>query len=79
MPKEFPKLPETWDIQDRCKVEQPDMTKVPLVKHSSQVSMSKTELALTTMRPEALERFARAMYTAESILIWREKAKEDGI
>lgn len=69
------KLPELWDIQDRRKVEQPNMTGPQLVRHSSYAAADRMEIALAAMPRDAQERYARAIYTLESLAIILEHAR----
>lgn len=69
------KLPELWDIQDRRKVEQPDMTKAHAIQHSSYSRADKFEIAIAAMPKDAQERFARALFTLETIAIILERAR----
>jgi hypothetical protein len=63
------KLPELWDIQTRRKVEQPDMTKAHAIQHSSYSKADKYEIAIAAMPQEAQMRYARALYTYETLAI----------
>lgn len=69
------KLPELYDIQDRRKVEQPDMTKAHAIQHSSYARADKMEIALAAMPPDAKARFMRAVYTVETLTIILEHAR----
>lgn len=70
------KLPELWDIQDRRKVEQPDMTKAHAIQHSSYSRADKFEIAIAAMPKDAQERFGRALFTLETIAIILERARK---
>jgi len=69
------KLPELYDIQDRRMVEQPDMTKAHAIQHSSYARADKMEIALAAMPKDAQMRYARAIYTLESLAIILEHAR----
>ena len=68
------KLPEMWDIQDRRRVEQPDLTAPHLVQHSSLARADRMELAIRAMPRDAQERFMRALFTVETLAIIMESA-----
>ena len=70
------KLPELWDIQDRRKVEQPNMTGPQLVKHSSYAAADRMEIAIAAMPPDAQARFGRALFTLETLAIILERARK---
>lgn len=69
------KLPELWDIQDRRKVEQPDMTRAHAIQHSSYSRADKFEIAIAAMPPDAQARFGRALFTLETLAIILERAR----
>jgi hypothetical protein len=76
--QKYPKLPELWDIQDKCRVEQPDMTKMPLIQHSSYAGeTSMYKLAVMAMGPDALNRYSRALYTVETLVYLIQAAKDE--
>jgi len=70
------KLPELWDIQDRRKVEQPDMTKAHAIQHSSYSRADKFEIAIAAMPKDAQARFGRALFTLETLAIILERARK---
>jgi hypothetical protein len=70
------KLPELWDIQDRRKVEQPDMTKAHAIQHSSYSRADKFEIAIAAMPQDAQARFGRALFTLETLAIILERARK---
>lgn len=68
------KMPEVWDIQDRCKVQQPDINAPSLVRHSTMAMADRFDLAVAAMPPEAQERLARAVYTLQTIIMMQKYA-----
>ena len=70
------KLPEMWDIQDRRRVEQPNMAAPHLIQHSSLAQADRMELAIRAMPRDAQERFMRALFTVETLAIILERARQ---
>lgn len=70
------KLPEMWDIQDRRKVEQPDLTAPHLIQHSSLAMADRMELAMCALPRDAQERFMRALFTVETLAIIMDRARK---
>lgn len=74
LPKGF-KLPELWDVVDRCPIPQPNFDN-PLVTNSSHLGMNAIQIAVSKMPPAEKERFLGAVATVETIMLMQDFAKQ---
>jgi len=70
---------EYWDIETKSRVELPNPTSPHLVQHSSYAGASKLEIAIMAMPVEAREKYARFLYTIESIMLYSDEAERKGL
>lgn len=69
------RLPDLYDIQDRRIVEQPNMEAPHLIQHSSLAKADRYEHAIRAMPKDAQMRYARLLYTVETLAIILESAR----